>query len=122
MATANHLPGYLGFVSEEDVLLFHLRHNVRMLLHSLTTDVLAVDGFTNFDEALRRALEDKYGISRLHRLAMPDSWIVLDGCGCLHTYTPIQMAFRGHLQPTRCPGNFSVMFQIIQIPKQPQVG
>jgi hypothetical protein len=47
---------------------------------------------------------------------MSDSFIVLGGCGCLHTYTSIQLTFRDHLQPTRCPSYFSVMFQRIQSP------
>jgi hypothetical protein len=66
MAMANHLPGHLGFVSEEDILSFHLRHDVRVLLHSLTTNVLAVNGFINFDDVRRRAMEVDYGIPGLH--------------------------------------------------------
>ncbi len=50
MSTANHLPGDLCFVCEEHILSFHFRYHVRMLLHSLTMNVLAVNGFIDFDE------------------------------------------------------------------------
>jgi hypothetical protein len=71
-----------------------------MLLHSVTLDVLPVNGLTNFDEVMRRALEDDYSISRFHRLAMSESWIVLSGCGFLHIYAPIYLTLRSLLLTT----------------------